>query len=129
MPLKKQNPFWGKGICVYLCVFADLPVIQSQRTTDLMVHSRCSFFFRSPFAAVADYSVTRNNVIQLCLELTTIVQQVHEHCSECMKRGNGNISEWEMSQGQDFQLDWRGSERFGPSDEETYLPCSKAASS
>ncbi|XP_028451709.1 connector enhancer of kinase suppressor of ras 2 [Perca flavescens] len=40
-----------------------------------MVHSRCSFFFRSPFAAVADYSVTRNNVIQLCLELTTIVQQ------------------------------------------------------
>ncbi|XP_070606829.1 connector enhancer of kinase suppressor of ras 2 isoform X6 [Erythrolamprus reginae] len=36
---------------------------------------------RSPFAAVTDYSVTRNNVIQLCLELTTIVQQdctVHE---------------------------------------------------
>ncbi|XP_076024713.1 connector enhancer of kinase suppressor of ras 2-like [Genypterus blacodes] len=36
---------------------------------------------RSPFAAVADYSITRNNVIQLCLELTTIVQQdctVHE---------------------------------------------------
>uniref|UniRef100_A0A8C9ZAX6 Connector enhancer of kinase suppressor of Ras 2a n=1 Tax=Sander lucioperca TaxID=283035 RepID=A0A8C9ZAX6_SANLU len=30
---------------------------------------------RSPFATVADYSVTRNNVIQLCLELTTIVQQ------------------------------------------------------
>ena len=41
-----------------------------------MVHSRCYFFFRSPFAAVADYSMTRNNVIQLCLELTTIVQQV-----------------------------------------------------
>ncbi|XP_018590274.1 connector enhancer of kinase suppressor of ras 2-like isoform X1 [Scleropages formosus] len=36
---------------------------------------RCYLFFRSPFAAVADYSVTRNNVIQLCLELTTIVQQ------------------------------------------------------
>ncbi|XP_026860948.2 connector enhancer of kinase suppressor of ras 2 isoform X2 [Electrophorus electricus] len=34
----------------------------------------CSFL-RSPFAAVADYSLTRNNVIQLCLELTTIVQQ------------------------------------------------------
>ncbi|EPY73946.1 connector enhancer of kinase suppressor of ras 2-like protein [Camelus ferus] len=31
---------------------------------------------RSPFAAVTDYSVTRNNVIQLCLELTTIVQQL-----------------------------------------------------
>ncbi|XP_062393234.1 connector enhancer of kinase suppressor of ras 2 [Sardina pilchardus] len=30
---------------------------------------------RSPFAAVADYSMTRNTVIQLCLELTTIVQQ------------------------------------------------------
>nr|XP_040036329.1 connector enhancer of kinase suppressor of ras 2-like isoform X1 [Gasterosteus aculeatus aculeatus] len=46
---------------------------------------RCSFFFRSPFAAVADYSVTRNNVIQLCLELTTIVQQcslnVPQDCS------------------------------------------------
>ncbi|XP_026057011.1 connector enhancer of kinase suppressor of ras 2-like isoform X6 [Carassius auratus] len=36
---------------------------------------RCYFFCRSPFAAVTDYSVTRNNVIQLCLELTTIVQQ------------------------------------------------------
>ena len=42
-----------------------------------MVHSRCYFFFRSPFAAVADYSMTRNNVIQLCLELTTIVHQVN----------------------------------------------------
>ncbi|XP_056649331.1 connector enhancer of kinase suppressor of ras 2 isoform X27 [Monodelphis domestica] len=30
---------------------------------------------RSPFAAVTDYSLTRNSVIQLCLELTTIVQQ------------------------------------------------------
>ncbi|XP_056594465.1 connector enhancer of kinase suppressor of ras 2 isoform X11 [Triplophysa dalaica] len=42
---------------------------------------RCYFFCRSPFAAVTDYSLTRNNVIQLCLELTTIVQQdctVHE---------------------------------------------------
>ncbi|XP_052398468.1 connector enhancer of kinase suppressor of ras 2-like isoform X8 [Carassius gibelio] len=36
---------------------------------------RCYFFCRSPFAAVTDYSMTRNNVIQLCLELTTIVQQ------------------------------------------------------
>lgn len=71
-------------VCImYVCVCNkwspfcfDLPMIQSQRMTDLMVHSRCSFFFRSPFAAVADYSVTRNNVIQLCLELTTIVQQV-----------------------------------------------------
>ncbi|KTF86086.1 hypothetical protein cypCar_00025961 [Cyprinus carpio] len=40
-----------------------------------MVNGRCYFFIRSPFAAVADYSMTRNNVIQLCLELTTIVQQ------------------------------------------------------
>ncbi|KAL1006222.1 hypothetical protein UPYG_G00069450 [Umbra pygmaea] len=30
---------------------------------------------RSPFAAVTDYTATRNNIIQLCLELTTIVQQ------------------------------------------------------
>lgn len=43
---------------------------------DLTVNSRCYFFCRSPFAAVTDYSLTRNNVIQLCLELTTIVQQV-----------------------------------------------------
>ena len=48
----------------------------AQIKNDLMVNSRCYFFFRSPFAAVADYSITRNNVIQLCLELTTIVQQV-----------------------------------------------------
>lgn len=60
-------------------------MIDSPRTADLMVHSRCSFFFRSPFAAVADYSVTRNNVIQLCLELTTIVQQVHECCNQRME--------------------------------------------
>lgn len=59
-------------------VSTNLPVLQSQRMFGLMVHSRCSFFFRSPFAAVADYSVTRNNVIQLCLELTTIVQQVNQ---------------------------------------------------
>ncbi|XP_035270784.1 connector enhancer of kinase suppressor of ras 2 isoform X2 [Anguilla anguilla] len=37
--------------------------------------SLLSWLDRSPFAAVTDYSVTRNNVIQLCLELTTIVQQ------------------------------------------------------
>uniref|UniRef100_A0A672Q941 Connector enhancer of kinase suppressor of Ras 2 n=1 Tax=Sinocyclocheilus grahami TaxID=75366 RepID=A0A672Q941_SINGR len=37
---------------------------------------------RSPFAAVTDYSVTRNNVIQLCLELTTIVQQI-KHFFTC----------------------------------------------
>uniref|UniRef100_A0A8D0LC84 Connector enhancer of kinase suppressor of Ras 2 n=1 Tax=Sphenodon punctatus TaxID=8508 RepID=A0A8D0LC84_SPHPU len=33
------------------------------------------YAFPSPFAAVTDYSITRNSVIQLCLELTTIVQQ------------------------------------------------------
>lgn len=47
----------------------------------LMVNGRCYFFIRSPFAAVADYSMTRNNVIQLCLELTTIVQQVWTNTS------------------------------------------------
>lgn len=116
MALKKHKTRCGMKRFVHTSVFfADLPVIESQRTTDLMVHSRCSFFFRSPFAAVADYSVTRNNVIQLCLELTTIVQQVHECCSERMEREH---AEW-MFQGQDFQHDWRGSERFTPSDEET----------
>lgn len=43
---------------------------------NLLNHSFSLFLYRSPFAAVTDYSVTRNNVIQLCLELTTIVQQV-----------------------------------------------------
>ncbi|KAG5285017.1 hypothetical protein AALO_G00033130 [Alosa alosa] len=41
----------------------------------LTADCRCCLFLRSPFAAVADYSMTRNTVIQLCLELTTIVQQ------------------------------------------------------
>lgn len=89
---KTQDPLWDEGICAYKCVFADLPVIESQRTTDLMVHSRCSFFFRSPFAAVADYSVTRNNVIQLCLELTTIVQQVHEWSNKRMDRERARMN-------------------------------------
>lgn len=36
------------------------------------------FFFcsRSPFASVTEYSLLKNNIVQLCLELTTIVQQV-----------------------------------------------------
>uniref|UniRef100_A0A8D0HMR3 Connector enhancer of kinase suppressor of Ras 2 n=1 Tax=Sphenodon punctatus TaxID=8508 RepID=A0A8D0HMR3_SPHPU len=39
-------------------------------------YSRCGRTIDlSPFAAVTDYSITRNSVIQLCLELTTIVQQ------------------------------------------------------
>ncbi|KTG04347.1 hypothetical protein cypCar_00009273 [Cyprinus carpio] len=50
-------------------------VLVKSLTTASMLASRCYFFCRSPFAAVTDYSVTRNNVIQLCLELTTIVQQ------------------------------------------------------
>ncbi|TSR75243.1 Connector enhancer of kinase suppressor of ras 2 [Bagarius yarrelli] len=31
---------------------------------------------RSPFVSVTEYSVLKNNIVQLCLELTTIVQQV-----------------------------------------------------
>uniref|UniRef100_A0AAQ5XKD5 Uncharacterized protein n=1 Tax=Amphiprion ocellaris TaxID=80972 RepID=A0AAQ5XKD5_AMPOC len=31
--------------------------------------------FRSPFASVTEYSLLKNNIVQLCLELTTIVQQ------------------------------------------------------
>ncbi|XP_048400927.1 connector enhancer of kinase suppressor of ras 2 isoform X3 [Stegostoma tigrinum] len=30
---------------------------------------------RSPFVSVAEYSLLKNNIVQLCLELTTIVQQ------------------------------------------------------
>uniref|UniRef100_A0A3P8WNQ3 Connector enhancer of kinase suppressor of Ras 2 n=1 Tax=Cynoglossus semilaevis TaxID=244447 RepID=A0A3P8WNQ3_CYNSE len=58
-----------------LCALVSPRPASPEGHNDLMVHSRCSFFFRSPFAAVADYSMTRNNVIQLCLELTTVVQQ------------------------------------------------------
>lgn len=60
----------------------------SQRRNHLTVNSRCSFFSRSPFASVADYGVTRNNVIQLCLELTTIVQQV-QICWHCLVTYSG----------------------------------------
>lgn len=35
--------------------------------------------FRSPFASVTEYSLLKNNIVQLCLELTTIVQQVLSH--------------------------------------------------
>uniref|UniRef100_A0A8C5H723 Connector enhancer of kinase suppressor of ras 2-like n=1 Tax=Gouania willdenowi TaxID=441366 RepID=A0A8C5H723_GOUWI len=34
---------------------------------------------RSPFASVTEYSLLKNNIVQLCLELTTIVQQVPSH--------------------------------------------------
>uniref|UniRef100_A0A3Q3M7B8 Uncharacterized protein n=1 Tax=Mastacembelus armatus TaxID=205130 RepID=A0A3Q3M7B8_9TELE len=34
---------------------------------------------RSPFASVTEYSLLKNNIVQLCLELTTIVQQVLMH--------------------------------------------------
>lgn len=33
-------------------------------------------FHRSPFVSVTEYSLLKNNIVQLCLELTTIVQQV-----------------------------------------------------
>lgn len=52
------------------------PCTSSSAAAALKDSPLLSFPSRSPFAAVADYSVTRNNVIQLCLELTTIVQQV-----------------------------------------------------
>uniref|UniRef100_H2LWW9 Si:ch211-26b3.4 n=1 Tax=Oryzias latipes TaxID=8090 RepID=H2LWW9_ORYLA len=40
---------------------------------------------RSPFASVTEYSLLKNNIVQLCLELTTIVQQVlsHTYTSNC----------------------------------------------
>uniref|UniRef100_A0A8D0HUV1 Connector enhancer of kinase suppressor of Ras 2 n=1 Tax=Sphenodon punctatus TaxID=8508 RepID=A0A8D0HUV1_SPHPU len=48
---------------------------QSLHRLPTSVESLSRIFARSPFAAVTDYSITRNSVIQLCLELTTIVQQ------------------------------------------------------
>lgn len=36
----------------------------------------CSVSSRSPFSSVTEYSLLKNNIVQLCLELTTIVQQV-----------------------------------------------------
>ena len=36
----------------------------------------CFVSFRSPFSSVTEYSLLKNNIVQLCLELTTIVQQV-----------------------------------------------------
>lgn len=39
----------------------------------------CFIFSRSPFSSVTEYSLLKNNIVQLCLELTTIVQQVHLH--------------------------------------------------
>lgn len=52
-----------------------------------------SFLLRSPFASVTEYSLLKNNIVQLCLELTTIVQQVirqtHTHTHSltgCVRR-------------------------------------------
>uniref|UniRef100_A0A6Q2WXJ7 Uncharacterized protein n=1 Tax=Esox lucius TaxID=8010 RepID=A0A6Q2WXJ7_ESOLU len=38
---------------------------------------------RSPFSSVTEYSVLKNNIVQLCLELTTIVQQCNTLASIC----------------------------------------------
>lgn len=39
----------------------------------------CFISSRSPFSSVTEYSLLKNNIVQLCLELTTIVQQVLTH--------------------------------------------------
>lgn len=39
----------------------------------------CFISCRSPFSSVTEYSLLKNNIVQLCLELTTIVQQVLTH--------------------------------------------------
>ncbi len=48
----------------------------------LFVYVFC-FVCRSPFVSVSEYSVLKNNIVQLCLELTTIVQQVCVCVSVC----------------------------------------------
>lgn len=43
----------------------------------------CFISSRSPFSSVTEYSLLKNNIVQLCLELTTIVQQVLTHSQTC----------------------------------------------
>lgn len=71
----------------------------------------CVTSSRSPFSNVTEYSLLKNNIVQLCLELTTIVQQVRSqtwdihftipsrHCSFCS---------WDQSN----DSDWKGSTSF-----------------
>uniref|UniRef100_A0A8C5F035 Connector enhancer of kinase suppressor of ras 2 n=1 Tax=Gopherus evgoodei TaxID=1825980 RepID=A0A8C5F035_9SAUR len=41
---------------------------------------------RSPFVSVTEYSLLKNNIVQLCLELTTIVQQVRTEMCHLIRR-------------------------------------------
>lgn len=52
--------------------------------------------FRSPFASVTEYSLLKNNIVQLCLELTTIVQQVFKH-THTSKHAGAYIAQSTMS--------------------------------
>ncbi|KAJ8338313.1 hypothetical protein SKAU_G00372790 [Synaphobranchus kaupii] len=57
---------------------------------------------RSPFVSVTEYSLLKNNIVQLCLELTTIVQQqrppgfcrangMSPHRAWCPSHGSGAL--------------------------------------
>lgn len=60
-----------------------------------------SLFHRSPFVSVTEYSLLKNNIVQLCLELTTIVQQVRVNFSSSKSLFNcshgGKISRFHFS--------------------------------
>lgn len=56
----------------------DVLFLHSRNISQVMI-SIILYFLRSPFASVTEYSLLKNNIVQLCLELTTIVQQVLSH--------------------------------------------------
>lgn len=74
-----------------------------QNFTIFLSFLRCILFFcfRSPFASVTEYSLLKNNIVQLCLELTTIVQQVltqthtHKHTRDaCITQSIVSVFIW-----------------------------------
>lgn len=66
----------------------------------------CFFFSRSPFSSVTEYSLLKNNIVQLCLELTTIVQQVLTHPQTpgmfCFTNPSHLCSYWSHGHGNDL---------------------------
>lgn len=81
--LKKKNTK-----CQYFSKIVQANIFSLKLLDVLFLHSRnisqvmipiILYFLRSPFASVTEYSLLKNNIVQLCLELTTIVQQVLSH--------------------------------------------------
>lgn len=72
-----------------------------------------SFLLRSPFASVTEYSLLKNNIVQLCLELTTIVQQVirqthtHTHTHRMRASHNPSALPWFLSRNKCHDWIWK----------------------